>query len=156
MSQVTSSRCQSLNCRGEPCGAVARPRREWCAFHDPECRKGQQAARRAGGKARSMPRACLPANVPALPLSDAKGVCGLLADTIHQVRTGQVDTKIASTVGYLASVLVRALEVGGLEDRLAVLEATVRGQSRECGSSFHRDPAPEPAGTGEGEKGVAS
>lgn len=79
-------------------------------------------------------------DTPPLPVRSAKDVCGLLAETIHQVRTGQVDPRIANAVGYLASVMVRALEVGELEERLAAIEGAVRGGSAATlASSFHHD-----------------
>lgn len=63
----------------------------------------------------------------------------LLSDTIDDVRTGRLDPKVANTIGYLANVLVRALEVGKLEDRLAAIEAAVHGPSQKTQeSSFHR------------------
>ncbi|HEX2837183.1 MAG TPA: hypothetical protein VHN77_03545 [Phycisphaerales bacterium] len=72
-------------------------------------------------------------------MRSARDVCGLLSETIHDVRTGRVDPRIANTVGYLASVLVRALEVGELEERLAALEGAVRAGCLVSASSFHHD-----------------
>jgi hypothetical protein len=53
-------------------------------------------------------------------------VCVLLAKTINDVRTGRLDPKLANCVGYLSGILVRAFEVGELEERLAMLERSVR------------------------------
>jgi hypothetical protein len=50
-------------------------------------------------------------------------VTGLLAQTINQVRSGRLDPKTGNAVGYLAGVLLKALQQGDFEARLQVLEA---------------------------------
>ena len=50
-------------------------------------------------------------------------MCSLLGDTINQVRRGLIDSRIATTVGYLAGTLLRGLEHGQLDDRLTRIEA---------------------------------
>ena len=49
----------------------------------------------------------------------------LLADSINRLRRGELDPKVANAVGYLASVLLRALEQGPIEERLAQVEAVL-------------------------------
>jgi len=49
----------------------------------------------------------------------------LLADTIDEVKTGQLDPKVANSVGYLVGVMLKALEYDALNERLAALEAAV-------------------------------
>jgi hypothetical protein len=46
-----------------------------------------------------------------------------LADSINQLRRGELDPRVANGVGYLASILLRALEQGPMEERLAHLES---------------------------------
>ena len=59
---------------------------------------------------RSKLAAVLPAGTPDVRVKDMGAVVELLGETISQVRTGTVDPKIANAVGYLSSVLMRALE----------------------------------------------
>ena len=49
----------------------------------------------------------------------------LLGESINQVRRGQLDPRVANAVGYLASMLLGALQQGPLEERLQRLEATL-------------------------------
>ena len=59
-----------------------------------------------------------------------------------------MDPRIANTVGYLSATLLRALEVGDIEERLADLEAIVK-HPPAGESPFAIDPVPEmpePAG----------
>src|SRR5689334_12886821 len=49
----------------------------------------------------------------------------LLAEAINQVRRGELDPRVANSVGHLASILLGALQQGPLEERLARLEAAL-------------------------------
>lgn len=46
----------------------------------------------------------------------------LLAETINHVRTGQIDTRVGTAIGYLANILIRARETADLEQRIEKLE----------------------------------
>jgi hypothetical protein len=48
-----------------------------------------------------------------------------LAESIIQVRRGQLDPRVANSVGHLASILLGALQQGTLEERLARIEAAL-------------------------------
>ena len=56
-------------------------------------------------------------------LESTTDVARLLGDSINQLRRGQLDPRVANSVGYLGSVLLRAMEQGPTEQRLANLEA---------------------------------
>jgi hypothetical protein len=58
-----------------------------------------------------------------------------LGASINQLRRGQLDPRVGNAIGYLASVLLRALEQGPLEERLAHLE-TILGKSGEGSEIF--------------------
>jgi hypothetical protein len=53
-----------------------------------------------------------------------------------------LDTKIANTVGFLAGVLIKSIETGEMERRLAAIESAVTGQSGMTGESAFDRPAP--------------
>lgn len=65
----------------------------------------------------------LPPDTEARRLKSPTDVCDLLGDTINQVRCGLMDSRIATTVGYLAGILLRGMEHGQLDDRLTRIEA---------------------------------
>lgn len=50
-------------------------------------------------------------------------VTGLLAQTINQVRSGGLVPRTGNAMGYLAGVLLKALQQGDIEARLQALEA---------------------------------
>ncbi len=70
--------------------------------------------------------AVLPSSAPDAKLETADDAVKLLADTINQVRRGEIDPKIANAVGHLAGLLMRGLKDSETERRLAALESAVR------------------------------
>ena len=104
-----------------------------CIRHseDPEVIRRREESDRKGGAVtavRTLPATTLPPR-----LYTAGDVRDLLAETIQQVRTGAIDTRTANAVGYLASVLLRAVEGHDLEARLEALEGAPAGVSTSRG-----------------------
>jgi hypothetical protein len=64
----------------------------------------------------------VPGDAEDIEVRDVAGVVALLADSINRVRKAGLDPKIANAIGYLASVLLRALSESELERRIAELE----------------------------------
>jgi hypothetical protein len=73
-------------------------------------------------------------------LASAADVTGLLAETINQVRRGEIEPRICNAIGYLASILLQAKEKDDTEQRLARLESIVSRQPVNPKSDFTRDP----------------
>ena len=96
----------------------------YCFFHDPAAETARKAAQQRGGQAKGP--AVLPADTADVPLHNGKDVAAFLAETINQVRKGRVSPKIASTVGYLSSLLMKALETSDIEERLARVEQALK------------------------------
>jgi hypothetical protein len=123
-----ASQCEHVRPDGRRCRARARAHSRYCFAHDPDLAARRAAGRRAGGRKRSQKAAVLPAGTPDAPLGSIGQVCELLATSINQVRRGQLDTKVANAVGYLASVLVKALSESDMEARINRLEELLKGQ----------------------------
>lgn len=116
------SKCQFRKKDGSRCGANAQPANGLCVFHDPARALDGERARRTGGLNRTRRAPVLAAETPDHPLTTPKEVSFLLAQSINQLRRGELDPKIANAVGYLSTVLLRALEQGPLEERMAKVE----------------------------------
>ena len=67
----------------------------------------------------------LPPETPEHPLAKSADISVLLADSINQLRRGQLGPRVANAIGYLASVQLRSFEQSGLEERMAKLEKTM-------------------------------
>jgi hypothetical protein len=125
-----ASKCQFRRNDGRRCGANAQSGKTLCVFHDPARAAAGRRARRLGGINRSRAAAILPSETPDNPLSSTQDVSLLLGESINQVRRGQLDPRVANAVGYLASILLGALQQGPLEARLSRLEATLGFETR--------------------------
>jgi hypothetical protein len=129
-----ASKCTSRKKDGSKCAADAQTGKTLCVFHDPEKSETVRQARRAGGIARTRGAAVLPADTPDHPLGNAREVSEFLAESINRLGRGQLDPRVANAIGYLTIALLRALEQGPLEERVARLEAaTATASDREGG-----------------------
>ena len=113
-----SKQCFAKNRNGKRCGAWAAIGKAKCALHlDPT------RAAKMGSKHGS--RAVLPLHRDAVPMEPPKtagDVRDLLANTMSQVHSRKMDVRIANSLAYISTSPLRAIEVSGLESRLAVLE----------------------------------
>jgi hypothetical protein len=122
-----AKRCEFPKKNGERCGADVQTGKNVCVFHDSAKAVEGRRARRAGGISRSRRAAVLPSDTPDRPRGNAKDVSALLAESINQLRRGQLDPRVGNAMGYLTSVLLHSLEQGALEERVARLEAATAG-----------------------------
>jgi hypothetical protein len=125
-----ATKCKFRKKNGERCDGDAQTGKTLCVFHDPSRAADGRRARKAGGIHRSRAAAALPADTPDHALSNTKEVSAFLADSINQLHRGQLDARIANGVGYLTSVLLRSLEQGPVEERLAKIEATLAANAQ--------------------------
>jgi hypothetical protein len=121
-------KCQYRKKDGTPCEADAQSGKNLCVFHDPIQAEKVRRARQAGG--RKNRAATMPANTPHFSLNNGADAASLLGDTINRTRIGELDPRVANSIGYLCGILLRTFEVSSIEDRLATLEAAVRNQPR--------------------------
>src|SRR4051794_28803146 len=102
--------CGAVKPDGTRCRAPALSGSDCCFFHSPEAAGARAEANRQGGKTRSKGAAVLPAETPDVPLGTVGDVVTFLGRTVNDVRKGALDCKAGNCVGYLSSVLLRALE----------------------------------------------
>jgi len=117
-----ANKCHFRKKNGNRCGANAQPTNGLCVFHDPARVNDGLRARREGGLRRSRAAVVLPSGTPDHAIGSTQDVADLLGESINQLRRGQLDARVANAMGYLASVLLRALEQGPMEERLRNLE----------------------------------
>ena len=126
MRAVQAGQCKRVKANGSRCKANALSASEYCFFHDPSKAAERKAAQKSGGSVGKT--AVLPPDTPDAPLGSVADVVTLLGQTINQVRRGEIEPRVANAVGYLAATLLRGLEQGDIERRLAELEAILKGQ----------------------------
>lgn len=122
---------------GQPCTAQTQAGRDYCFFHDPDKVEEVKAAQVKGGevsmRATLDPRAVKPwrghdGAITVLQTPTIGDLLNLLSDTVDEVRTGQIDPKVANAVGYLTGIMLKCLQYDLLEERLTALEEAVGGK----------------------------
>jgi hypothetical protein len=94
-----------------------------CYFHaNPD--KASEFGKR-GGRAKSPTSTPGVSEYVARPLKSVDDVTKLLGDTINDLRSGTIDSRLANTVGFLATGMLKALQQGDLEGRLCTMEAVL-------------------------------
>jgi hypothetical protein len=118
--------CKARTKAGGACQAPA-VERGLCFFHaHPE--KLAALGRQGGKKNRHGKLA--DCSLLQIPLKSIGDVSGLLEETINEVRRGQLEPRVANAMGYLTSVLLRSLEQGLVEERLAKIEAALAANAQ--------------------------
>jgi len=126
-----SEKRDGVRCRARPVAGSS-----FCFFHDPDAAAKRNAAQKAGGQKRQI--IVLPPSAPDAKLNGARDTVDLIAATINQVRRGEIDPKVANTVGYLVGLLLKALHETETERRLSALEAAV-GQGSGSQTNVEED-----------------
>ena len=125
---MTAVRCSQIKSGGTACKASACRGPAYCFIHAPAVATERTAARSAGGRKRRV--ATLPPDTPDLPLRNVDDVVTLLAQTINWVRRGDLDSKVANSVGDLSGIMLNAMQESEIEARFAAVEAVLMGGDR--------------------------
>ena len=119
---MTAKQCQAITQDGTPCRAYATNGSDYCFHHDPDHAARRREARRNGGLARHGRHIGPIGQAEPAPLDTAADVATLLRRTINDTLQLENSLHRARTVGYLAGLLARAMELTDLEQQLASME----------------------------------
>jgi hypothetical protein len=103
-----------MRCKARPLTTGAH-----CFFHSDHAAQARRQAQQRGGRNR---RAVLPLDTPRPALATFKDLVAFLGEMLHQVRTRQLDHRVARVMASLCSVLLRAMNQGELERLSAKIE----------------------------------
>jgi hypothetical protein len=116
-----SKQCSANNRNGKRCGAWAATGGRKCALHlDPE-----RAAKMGSKHGRTAALSPQSDAAPMEPPKTAGDVRDALANTMTQVHDRKMDTRTANALAYVATSLLRAIEVADLEARLMAIEGRI-------------------------------
>jgi hypothetical protein len=135
----SSSRCKTRTKAGNDCNAPV-VENGLCFFHgNPE--RLTELGRQGGRKNRRQTR--VDPDLPHRSLRSTLEVGALLEETINRIRQVPFDLRSANSIGFLAGILLKALERSRIEERLANLEIAVAGESKnEEGFDFKSQKGP--------------
>jgi hypothetical protein len=115
-------RCIATKRDGSPCRGWATTDSDFCLTHgQPE--KVREAGRRGGQAARE--KAVL--SSADFSLKSPRDVAAMLETVCNRMLEGHLDKGLASCAGYLGQGIIKAIEQGSLEGRIAALEERLPG-----------------------------
>jgi hypothetical protein len=127
MRKPINKTCSATKPDQSKCQAPALPGSEFCFFHDPSKAEKRREAQAQGGRQNRMKT--LEDSAPDVKVKDSGDAIALISDTINQVRKGKIDPRVANSVGFLANILLKAVERNKLETRIEQLEALLKVQT---------------------------
>ena len=116
--------CRAIAASGHPCKAAPMKDSDYCFMHDPTRARERAEARRLGGLRRKREKATAEIFDWA-GLRNVPEVRRLLEVAVADTLGLDNSPARSRTLGYLASLSLKALEVGEHEERLTALEAVV-------------------------------
>jgi general stress protein YciG len=124
---AANGKCRAATKAGRPCAAPAIRSGIYCALHnDPD--RAAQLGRKGGANNRKV----YEGNEGEIrPPQNACDVKNLLAEAMAEIRTGRMDPKLGTTLGYLGVSLLKAIETSDIEERLEKLEHGLKKPTQE-------------------------
>ena len=117
-----NGRCRAKTKTGKACRALA-SENGLCALHAEPSRASDLGRR--SGKARryavNKSETELPFSIPETALDVRKALGRVMSDLLAR----KLDPRVASSMAYVANVMLRAIEVANLEERMSKLESTL-------------------------------
>lgn len=120
-----AKRCNFIKPNKIQCKAWAMVDSEFCFTHNPKMKKAKKEAVIKGGKS---PRKNYNP-LPVIELTNTKSVANLLTKVINEVRTGEIELRVANCIGYLTGHLIKALEISELEKRVEEIEKVIKDKN---------------------------
>src|SRR5271157_1972355 len=123
---AANGKCQAKTKAGRQCAAPAVRGGAFCALHsDPN--RAAELGRRGGACNRKV----YDGDVRNVSVPESTGdVKRMLAETMAEVRTRRMDPKVGTTLAYIGTSLLKAIEVSDLETRLLALETRENGDGQ--------------------------
>lgn len=121
------AQCKFIKSDGNKCEAWAMNGNNFCFSHNPEMEEAKKEAVIRGGQS---PKKNFNLLSP-VKIRNNKDVVGLVAKVINEVRQGIVDIRVANCLFYGSGILIKALEIADLEERVEKLEETLNKKEME-------------------------
>jgi len=113
-------KCIFRKSNGERCKSNAMKNDIYCWTHSPEISVHEKRfGSSKGGKNKTSMR---PVNLPQIIINDTRDIPPLLVDTIQHLRSGEIDVRLGTAVGYLSNILLKSYEVADIEGRMERIE----------------------------------
>jgi hypothetical protein len=118
-----AEQCIFIKKDGKRCGSYPVESSSYCINHEPRMQEKKLEAVRSGGAATSYKKLSL--TLQAMTISTPGDVVTAAVQAVNEVRTGQLPPKVASTIGYLLGIVLKAYEVSNLDQRVEMIESVL-------------------------------
>jgi hypothetical protein len=120
--------CKGRTHDGRQCRASIRHGSDFCFFHDPKSANARRDAQGRGGSKQARLHV-LPRPHPDFDLSSPDSITQVLEYAANCLVRGELDSRSAYTLGFLADCALRAHKIGSLSERLDETERLIRAES---------------------------
>jgi hypothetical protein len=111
--------CKYTKSDGSRCRGFTVSGSDYCWRHSSVVKDFEKkSASSRGGRNRSL----IPVNLPQIIINDTRDIPPLLVDTIQHLRSGEIDVRLGTAVGYLSNILLKSYEVADIENRMEKIE----------------------------------
>lgn len=118
-----AKQCAFIKPSGEQCGGFATTDSDFCISHNPSLAGAKLEAVKKGGAATSYEK--LDLDLPEMVINNPTDVVAAATQTINELRSGQLPPKLASTLGYLLGIVLKAYEIANLDQRVEMIESVL-------------------------------
>jgi len=116
-------KCIYIKEGGQQCNAYAMESSQYCYLHNPDISEEEKRVNQTKGGKTNLVK--VTQSLQLFKVKTSQDVAGLLEQTINEVRSGELDPRIANTIGYLTGHLIKAIEVGEVERRINAIEEVI-------------------------------
>lgn len=116
-------RCAFINENDQQCRGYAIKDSEYCLSHDPDMEEMRIDRARKGGASESYEKLNL--NLPPLTITNSSDIVQGLLVLVNEVRTGQIPPRVATTIGYLLGIALKAYEITEVEQKVERIEQVI-------------------------------
>ncbi len=120
---MDSKQCKYNAEDGTKCKGYAITDSQYCLSHDPDKQEERLARAQKGGMAQEYQS--LDLQLPPLTVGSAGDIIKASIQLVNELRTGKVPPKIATTIGYLLGIALKAIEVSEVEQRIGTIERVI-------------------------------
>lgn len=120
--------CVHIKDDGKQCKGFAIESSEYCLSHDPNSQEARMIRAQRGGSAETYQQ--LNMQLEELSINSARDIAQASVRLANELRTGVIPPRIATSIGYLLSIALKAYEKADLEHKIETFERIILERGR--------------------------
>lgn len=115
--------CQFIKKDGNRCSGFTIDDSLYCLSHDPSMSEARIVRAKKGGSAESYEKLNL--KLEPVSITSSTDVMKIVVKIINELRSGTIPPRIATSIGYLLGIALKAFELGEIEERIKNFEKAI-------------------------------